>query len=112
MKTTNFENSKRLVEIGFNAESDFTIIRTEFGDFTCYGQFKGIGERKKAYHLETLLDALPTGLRYWKLDNEKIEVSNINCYEILEKKQGESLADTAARLLIKLYEEGLINFKK
>ena len=144
MKTTNFEISKKLKEIGFEAESDFY--------WYCYDM--GLGMRHiadadgkgnvKAYVLETLLDALPDSItREYKSNKDRtikefeeklvIEKNKIwyKCYDIETSDEAneywreygyeqnisiyhyyDSLANIAGKMLIKLFEAGLINFNK
>jgi len=118
-KTTNFEISKKLAEIGFEAETSTSISMLETKDYP-------------SYDLETLLDALPkafgvmqeiyeTGF-HLNIDlNENaqtfsyIEDGLLSLQEHHEeafviKTQEESLADTAGRMIILLHEKNLIKF--
>ena len=104
-KTTNFEISKKLREIGFKVK-------------TCDEWFP-------SYDLETLLDVLPKSIKYcgdtyyfWMTYS-----GSSDCYIIgyssgqlrkteLEKysKENESIVDTAGRLIILLHQKNLIKF--
>lgn len=97
MKTTNYEISKKLAEIGFRAETSTSISMLETKDYS-------------SYDLETLLDALPeinkqlplicfSGITY-------LDPVNIG----LSRNKNESLADIAGRMLILLHEKNLIKF--
>ncbi len=108
MKTTNFEISKKLKEAGFEADGKGNV---------------------KSYDLETILDALPARIEknekmydlllchnilgYYatslKLDYDNIQLDDY-IFELYDHDK--SLADTAGRLLIELFEAGIINFKK
>ena len=129
MKTTNYEISKKLKEIGFRTRSDFyyTYAYTTEDDrdvfFVDYCRSEPIGKCYPAYDLETILDALPDE----KYDKEVASFSEVLelskdyiCYDselpkdrkfIIWREEKESLADTAARLLIKLVEKGMVNLK-
>jgi len=133
MKTTNLEISKKLKEIGFDAETEHYwhelngkiklhhVAREGFGDYKSYDL-----ETLLDNDLETLLDALPTNKHDFFIQfDEPIKIGSYEpCgeyrghYDMREgifescQKENESLADTAGRLLIKLYEAGIINFKK
>jgi len=131
MKTTNLEISKKLKEIGFNAESSKTVAMIGTKDY-------------KSYDLETLIEALPDSFtREYKSRKdgtirefkEKLLISKneiwYKCYDIKTSDDANeywreygyeqnisiycwdgSLANTAGKMLIKLYEAGIINFKK
>lgn len=140
MKTTSFEISKKLAEIGFKADSDFSwnkqIICCGYSSkehkFIKYKNGWREGEELfKSYDLETILEALPD-----KIDARSIDDWSINfiAFEVflslnnngigyyadsrddnqslffIGSKKDQSLADTAARLLIKLYEKGIVKF--
>lgn len=110
MKTTNFEISKKLKEAGLEADGKGNV---------------------KAYDLETILDALPSVIEregsgnniYFKMNKNRVWYENscncdsseycpVNIYYRIDRQKNESLADTAGKMLIKLYEAGIINFKK
>ena len=131
MKTTNFEISKKLKEIGFNAESSKTVAIIGTKDY-------------KSYDLETLIDALPDSItREYKSNKdgtikefeEKLIISKneiwYKCYDIETSDEAnefwreyeyqenisiyhyyDSLANIAGKMLIKLFEAGLIKFNK
>ena len=84
-----------------------------------------------AYDLETILDALPSVIEkegsgnniYFKMNKNRVWYENscncdsseycpVNIYYRIDRQKNESLADTAGRLLIQLFEAGIINFKK
>lgn len=135
MKTTSFEISKKLAEIGFKAPENFFWIQEgiSFGkDFVpkriedknwvenCGVDFD---ELCPAYDLETILEALPNKINDKENCNEyRLTLShNHICYrtknEIWEKSivyrnLEESLADMAARLLIELHSQGLVKFNQ
>lgn len=132
MKTTNFENSKKLAEIGFKAETPFYWQKRMMGE----GQYlmwhnpdHNIQEDLRdgetpAFILETILEALPDRILDKKSasSEERLQLFKDHiCYDsefvkyakfITWKEGEESLADTAARLLITLAEQGIINFNK
>lgn len=134
MKTTNYEISKKLKEIGFHEENQCGFTKKE-GSFVTELDSNFLYEYP-SYDLEIILEALPKYLKRNSFDSE-------NEYEIygdefplvitpmddilfsivyliyaedwdtvFEVKQlkDESLADTAARLLILLHEEGIVKF--
>ena len=126
MKTTNFEISKKLKEIGFEADFNFHYKATDSINLYDSG-YEDYKERNiPSYDLETLLDALPTDKHDFFIQfDEPIKIGSYEpCgeyrghYDMREgifescQKENESLADTAGRLLIKLYEAGIVNFKK
>jgi hypothetical protein len=130
-KTTNFEISKKLKEIGFKKETEFFLYLNEpYCDAWHISEEGQILANKKddclpSYNLETLLDALPKSMKYcgdtyyfWMTYS-----GSSDCYIIgyssgqlrkteLEKssKENESLVDIAGRLIILLHEKNLIKF--
>lgn len=126
MKTTNYENSKKLAEIGFRKEGDFYgwISGEDIDD----GFYTKLLEPKyfyryPAYDLETILEALPDDICANYPAALEISKKRIGYYSqegdcengfaiFMEemRKENDSLADTAARILILLHEKGLINF--
>ncbi len=137
MKVTSYEISKKLSEIGFKAESDFVWNQGVKGDDETYYLAYDNEENPYqwdlvnpilAYDLETLLEALPMVIE----QNGKIYELTINqrvLFDYLDEDGNElvaygkvifsvnnriikyeSLADTAAKLLILLHEKGLIKF--
>ena len=113
MKTTSYETSKKLAEAGFKAETEFGYDKSGQIDYPiCNNSLIHI----KCYDLETILEALPRGLRvegkYWELGlhfrefGKSITYNNGSIAVYLE--ENESLADAAARLWLKLKEMGLV----
>ena len=110
MKTTNFEISKKLKEIGFNVETEYYWHDINGKTELHHVAREGLGDYK-SYDLETLLEALP------KINKQEYLLCSggivyLNDYILVGKEKNESLADTAGRLLIKLFEAGLIKFNK
>lgn len=118
MKTTSYEISKKLKEI-VESNSDFVWIKPKgkkpeihYNDdlYVLAGT-----ELYNSYDLETILENIPFVLydkdkAYWfKMDMQNLEYitfeqeTNIHFYT--PRQKDESLADTAARLFIKLYEK-------
>jgi|GEM_PF-1889276 len=134
MKTTNYEISKELAEAGFeqkfppafyHVNSNGTLYyRTAQKE---YSNLKGIFN-VKSYDLETILEALPKQhdffsrgigkyeLRIWYHEGKAfVGYQNYTGFDkvmTFEQEQNESIADTAARLLILLHEKGLVNFNE
>lgn len=125
-KTTNLEISKKLAEIGFKADYDFVwcedqktkkIVMLDC-DYDCY-DYTDYNEIAPSYDLETLLDYI-NKLFLFNLDNVNYEKEfkfrfyynkdNERGHFEENQKEGESLADTAGRLIIKLHQRGLIEF--
>lgn len=127
MKTTSYEISKKLAEIGFKADAIFAWRKTD-GELLGYphhinGEEMVLKHYYLAYDLETILDALPESILDKKTASFKefltlrtdgifyecdLTVDHIG----VEREGNESLADTAARLLLKLVEKGILTFKK
>ena len=123
MKTTNYEISKKLKEIGFEADFNFHYKATD--SFNLYDSgYEDYKERNiPSYDLETLLKTFPniTGI-----DLENGEIHYQNSYtDYLSKRDGirtefyykmdknELLVDAVGKLLLKeLHEAGLIKFNK
>ena len=59
MKTTNFEISKKLKEIGFQAEFNFHYKAPDYVNLYDSGYEDYKEENTPTYDLETLIDALP-----------------------------------------------------
>ena len=151
MKTTNYEISKKLKEIGFNtpAEKCWAKIRlSKTQEFTLIpltvDVFENCDEWFPSYDLETLIDALPDSItREYKSTKdgtikefeEKLLINKneifYRCYDIetsddanefwreYEYQQNisiyswdDSLTNLAGKMLIKLFEAGLIKFNK
>ena len=142
MKTTSYEISKKLKEAGFedsyiyawysDSEGLPWIQEIQHAKPTAVNKYR---EEVKltfvapAYDLETILDALPARIEknekmydlllrhnilgYYatslKLDYDNIQLDDY-IFELYDHDK--SLADTAGRLLIELFEAGIINFKK
>ena len=116
-KTTNFEISKKLKEIGFNKETISYFRKADKELFiNTPPNLKDPEEFfLKSYALETLLDALPekTEIINSQLTNKRefYLVYGLRGSKIYVKiKENESFADTAGRMIIKLHEKNLIKF--
>lgn len=129
MKTTNYEISKQLAEAGFETYTEFYYVAdakcisqgNDAEDYELVHMDCGYMQKLKycfnypAYDLETILDALPRGLRvegkYWELGlhfrefGESISYNNGSIAVYLE--ENESLADVAAKMWLKLKKEDL-----
>lgn len=111
MKTTNYEISKQLVEAGFKAGTD-TVIHDPNHAIT--------GARYASFCLETILAALPNFIENGNGTGNCLVVdvafgeihyegdSDNDAMFITTTEENESLADTAARLWLKLKKEGLV----
>jgi hypothetical protein len=134
-KTTNFEISKKLAEIGFRAKCSYFYFHSNNNDYEAssleefgWDEISDCDIEDKyypSYDLETLLDALPKSIKY-RGDTYYFWMTysgSSDCYIIgyssgqlrkteLEKysKENESLVDTAGRLIIWLHEKNLIEF--
>lgn len=125
MKVTSFEISKKLAEIGFFKPEEAT------GSYCDVEQREsGIGfvptkeHRYLHYGLETILDALPHTIEAKNFfgENRFFSLHMVPCrvweYRTLDGDQsqfansGKSSVDAAARLLIRLHEEGLVKFER
>ena len=123
MKTTNYEISKKLKEIGFKADFNFYYKATDSINLYDSG-YEDYRERNiPSYDLETLLKAFPniTGIDY-----ENGEIHYQNSYtDYLSKRDGirtefyykmdknELLVDAVGKLLLKeLREAGIVKFNK
>jgi hypothetical protein len=126
MKTTNLETSKKLKELGFEAETHLywknekrimsLVYHTSF-------DFPPPLNLVPAYDLETILEALPKSIeelgKLYFFDMTKLDFVYSNmidgdiegCY-YHNKKENESLANTAGRLLIKLLEDNIIKLRE
>ena len=139
-KTTNFEISKKLAEIGFKAkwENCWEKNNEKKGIYTLFffeEWNRDLNNYYPSYDLETILEALPCGLdqgneQYNLKMLPNISISYTNkffnhiydyrddfCCENGEvmyciRKNKETMVDMAGRLLIKLYENNLIKFKE
>lgn len=127
MKTTNYENSKKLAEIGFKADFEYCYSKDgeEAGKWNKTYEIDVWDEYENdkyypSYDLETILDALPDWISDKYGNRHDFEMGKEDmCYanypydaRIVEievrKEKDESLADTAARLLILLAEKEII----
>jgi len=123
-KTTNYEISKKLAEIGFKAETGFYWYEYDKGKEMRYiADADGAG-KYKAYDLETMLDALPKKMTnkhgkeftleicfgvsnwiYYLDENDYIFLSENYIHGQMESEKNESLADTVGRFIILLHEK-------
>lgn len=131
MRTTSYEISKKLWEIGFEAKFDDRFVHPIKPE-EIQGDPAKYGFRYPAYDLDTILDALPKhipckrGKKECEYDldmswghgllsiqyNLYDEVSGdiIDSFQMIESGQDESTADTATRLLLELVEAGIVKF--
>jgi hypothetical protein len=116
-KTTNYEISKKLAEIGFKAKANHgwhkDNLESEPAEFISNYAFST--NYIKAFDLETLLDALPekTEIIINQLSNKRgfyLDYGSRGDEIFVKIKENESLADTAGRLIILLHEKNLIKF--
>jgi hypothetical protein len=111
--TTSLKISKDLAAVGFKSYEGVKL-------WAGFKELKGksLGGHDAYYigfHLETIWNALPKKVNFaiLYLSHEAVWYDCYGCEEFrTNKEKGESLADTAARLLIKLVEKGIINFNK
>jgi hypothetical protein len=111
MRVTSFEISKKLTEIGFKAETDYVCDKDGAGG--AIGDIiKNPGEEFWSYGLETILQAFHKNIHFdgsnFHYDYRNSE--GIFFTEFTTQEESESLADTAARLLILLHEKGIVKF--
>lgn len=122
MKTTNYENSKKLKEIGFKADTNFYWYCYDKGEECRHiSEADGRGDIK-SFDLETILEALPKKIKpngvtcrfemFSFRDDSENELFSVG-YMItrnfsVSSTKDESLADTAARLLILLIEKRVV----
>jgi len=120
-KTTNYEISKKLSEIGFNKETNFYYRKTDKELFiNTPPNLKDPEEFfLKSYDLETLLDALPKSIMgpddsspdFLTLTKEYISYESYFTRDIqVDLELNEALADTAGRMIILLHKQNLIKF--
>ena len=150
MKTTNYEISKKLKEIGFEAETNFYFDTRTYKAIPDEVFYKSTFNKEEpehylpSYDLETLIDALPNSItREYKSNKdgtikefeEKLLIGKreiwYKCYDIETSddanefwreyryeqnisiyRRDDSLTNLAGKMLIKLFEEGLIKFNK
>jgi hypothetical protein len=123
IKTTNYEISKQLAEIGFDKETNFYF--TEIAPDKFKAEYYTNNKKYlllKSYDLETLLEALPNFIENGN-GTENCLVVDVAFGEIhyegdcenatlfiTTTRENESLADTAGRLIIELYNNNFIKF--
>lgn len=127
MKVTSYEISKKLWNTGFRASSKFQWHNSDYcasnGENIEYPPLEPVGDIGiyGAYDLETILEALPDQVEndcrilHFQLTRESILYNSETWNNLgleVDREENESLADTAARLLINLVEEGIINLKE
>jgi len=123
MKTTSYEISKKLKKNGLSEKLGFLEyyyntdkrLRHRDQESYCSTDKENTQVDCFAYDLETILEALPKFI----ISDQKLLSPAFICYgqhgeEFLscDKREDESWADAAARLLILLYNKGLINFNE
>lgn len=130
MKITNSEISKKLKEIGFDVETDFYWVKWNEGLPALVHKSEitpALIEKVPAYDLETLIDALPKKIQFkqeeycfwmqWSGCSDCLLLGyvygNSRAIELeVWQLENESLADTAGRLIITLWEKEIIKFKE
>lgn len=129
MKTTSYEISRQLAEAGFEAETEFYCVKWNEGEPELVHesqQTPNLIESVPAWDLGTILEVLPRTvvlktipkkiyeLRAWFNSNEnQIGYQDFQGFHpvlTFAQQENESLADTAARLLLLLHEKNLIKF--
>ena len=132
MKITSYEISKQLAEAGFaEAGSDASPNWSCWAWVKLNGDLLGLHlsqfhlvdpklEKIAAYNLETILDALPPKIArgegrsptssfiFTKNGMGYAQKPQIEFQEFINRQENESLADTAAKLWLKLKKEGLV----
>ena len=120
MKKTSYETSKKLAEAGFKAETDFYWVKWNAGEPELVHekeQTPALIEKVGAWDLETILEALPAKLTHGKLTSRpQISYDRNDFWKVyyplseyeVNGGSSESLADTAAKLWLKLKKEGLV----
>lgn len=117
MKTTNYEISKQLEEAGFKGKADFIWLQDKFGTAKCFQSDFDPSydfcymDPIKSYDLETILETLPKNIEgsYLAVEFDPSESCiGYNGLYIAFMNKNESLADTAARLLLLLHKNNLI----
>lgn len=120
-KTTNYEISKKLAEIGFKKQAEFFFYldKPDYGAWHISEEGQILANEKDdclpSYDLETLIDALPekTEIIISQLTDKRVFYLDygLRGSEIsVEIKENESLVDTAGRMIILLHEKNLIKF--
>ena len=123
MKVTNYKTSKKLKELGFKAEHDYCYdlekqLWSSNYEIGCWSEV--IKELYiPAYDLETIWDFLPNAIEDGKSLSKKtitydlgVKIGYFNHDIEIYQEPAKNLATTAARLLIKLIEDGTINLKE
>jgi hypothetical protein len=124
IKTTNYEISKKLAEIGFEAKANHGWHKDnlESGPAEFLSNYAFCTNYIKAFDLETLLDALPNFIENGNRTENCLVVDvafgeihyegdcENDALFITKTRENESLADTAGRLIIELYNNNLIEF--
>lgn len=134
MKVTGFLVSKKLAEIGFRAECFYfyfhsdnnckekTLYNLEEFGFDKIDDCDIEDKYYPAYDLETILDNICFVIE--NKENKKVYLFRMNQQDMeyitfeqevdiefyTPRQKGESLADTAGRMIIKLHEKNLIKF--
>lgn len=123
MKITSYEISNQLAEAEFKAETDFYWEKWNQGEPELLHekeQTPNLIEQVPAYDLETILDALPPKIArgegrsptssfiFTKNGMGYAQKPQIEFQEFINRQENESLADTAAKLWLKLKKEGLV----
>jgi hypothetical protein len=103
-KTTNYEISKKLAEIGFSRQPFWVWTSKD-----CCCPYETHLDGFRAYDLETLLDVLPDTIGGCLMIHKEGMYYQESMVEVA-KLENESLADTAGRMIIELYNNNLINF--
>ena len=119
MKTTNFEISKKLYELGFDKETIFYYRISDRAFFiNTPPDLKNVKEHfLKSYDFETILEVLPKYINGAKtMFNEMLFITKSSLFYGYQarlywtkKEPDESLTDCASRLLIKLIDDKIIN---
>jgi hypothetical protein len=122
-KTTNYEISKKLAEIGFDKETNFYF--TEIAPDKFKAEYYSNNNKYfllKSYDLEILINALPEKIKVGidRPPQSKFYFDKISFGYAKEPKiefqfycriqENESLADTAGRMIILPHEKNLIKF--
>jgi hypothetical protein len=138
IKTTNYEISKKLAEIGFRAECSYFYFHSDNNNYEAssleafgYDEISDCDIEDKyypAYDLEILLNALPDDIKYkneyyyyflwgntlgYYYENSEYQDNyhmGDGIFEFSKLSLNKSLADTAGRLIILLHEKNLIKF--
>jgi hypothetical protein len=127
MKTTNLETSKKLKELGFEADFEYCYEKegqlwNKTFELDCWDEYDE-REHIPAYDLETILEALPKEIKckdknyhFWTTYSASSDCWIMGYVWGIERNMNfetynegdESLANTAGRLLIKLLEDNII----